>query len=792
MTFDDIGYLVVYRFAGISNTPACDGENIYGYRYSYDDHGNMVEQVFLGADYQPTTTKPGFSSIRIVYDDADNRVEQTYYNLDGSRGADENNVSRMAITYDDYGNILTETYFNVNDEPTISHAHGAHGIILSYNSDGMTERLGFIDENGNPTVANVGISAQTYEYDDNGYLTRQTYVDETGKPMTAVWEGNVPMAYIVWENDDLGQQVPQATYAALDQPLATQLYDVMKTEYNDRGLPTDMYYFDADGSKALSGGTVHHVHREYDEFDNPTLTAFFDADEKPASPNGIASSVKHEYNRQGALIKETYYDLEGNPLKGPNFSASMSYEYDEIGNLKKQTYLNENGEPMMINGFSAQVHEYDPKTNLEITMTAVDDKGNPINSRHTAYDAHGNVVKLYFTDKNGRMAPNTVVDNTVYDANNRAVEIYATDLSGKRINLPHRSYSSVKKAYDKAGNNVEQTVWGADGKAAVDENGFHRLVQEYDSRGNVVRQLNYDTSGQLIAPSKSVADVRVSYDQWNNKVEERHYNDKGEPMLAPDGTFTSRYAYDKRNRPFKEEYFDTDMKPVAKKPAGYSSLERTYDDRGLQTEVKFYTPSGLACRWVPTYTPNGFLTEEHFEDSNGKLTSGLATTFSKIVYTYSDDGGSVTDIAIYDARGQRLPNKVNKALGPQRESMLLDFNGAKGSSSEQQQANPTASAASSSFGDWRDAIQQMADACPATQGDGCTMTKVTFTSSSVDIFMKFDQLSIYEMDEATKDNIRTTLVEQFKPQIRGMLPIPSSVRLTIHILDKGGRQLFTF
>ncbi|MCC8071640.1 MAG: protein kinase [Bacteroidales bacterium] len=779
LTYDDDGHLIERRYAGFQNVPASDKNNIFGQRYTYDDRGRKIEEIYIDKDGQPTSDDNGLSKKVFGYDDDDNWITVSYLNIEGGPAHDGNNCTLVKIEPDKYGNRVTEKYFTADETPALRSDNNVFGYEYHYNDRGQLERLMFLDEKGGYMASNQGNSGLTFKYNDDGFQIEQTWINDELKPMMA-------------QVDDDSYAIQQFTVNEHGQPLTLRIldadgyrlnsvdgYNEFRVTYTPDGLIEDITYWDEDDKPVAVGGLYHRMHRGYDELNNLIEESYYDIDDKPTTCDGIVAKNAFERNRQGSVVKASNYDAAGNLVNGTDLVATTERTYDELGNVKTISFYDSKHQlTNSTEGIAEKVYEYDPKTNFETREVHYDNQKRVKGDYRYFYDARGNVVKNYTLNGSGALLPGTVVDNYVYDKNNRQVEYYATDLKGNRVSMNGMTASTIKFVYDRMGNIVERTFWGPDGKAAEDNMKTHRRVQEFDNMSRVVHEMSYGADGKPAKGTGANPEGRVKYDQWGNITELTAYDGYGRPAVGAAGFFMQRTTYDSHRRPQRIEFLDTQMKPVINKEEEYATKENVYDERGNVTESRFYgTGNKLLYKYRATYNPKGRVTEERFLDANDKLSNEISGVVARLVVDYDDTGITPTKRTFYGADGTSVATQTWNTKTNEWNDLV--FSGSYSGSNANVAASTT---------DWRQSVNAAARECPVELADGLQCQSITSTSTSVTMTLKFTGVSIYEMNEAQKEELRS-LIRGEKNTFRKNLNLPSSVSFTIRYVDKAGREI---
>ena len=129
-------------------------EGNYGILRKYDDNGNCIRVSYLGADGKPMLNTYGYA------------------------------IEDRTCTED--GKVKSVRYYDTNCAPICTTYYG-YGKTNEYDKEGNLVKITYIDENGNPMLAEIGYASavRTFfkEGKDKGRVEKEFYFDTNGKPM---------------------------------------------------------------------------------------------------------------------------------------------------------------------------------------------------------------------------------------------------------------------------------------------------------------------------------------------------------------------------------------------------------------------------------------------------------------------------------------------------------------------------------------------------------------------------------------------------------------------------------
>lgn len=212
------------------------------------------------------------------------------------------------------GNTLLEEYFDAAGKPAVQ-SLGHYAILREYNDEDQNYKITYLGIDGNPVIIRYGYSTAIRTFNEDGYIEYEMYFDTEGKPIETK-----RLAYGCYrEYNENGRNI-RTTY--LDQnhkpTLSGQGFSILcRSFYEDdrlKGKVKEEYYFDTDNKPISLSLGQYGVSKEYDDFGRETVITYLDAHGNPIINNEGYTAVKKTYNNDDSIKTEQYYDIEGNPV----------------------------------------------------------------------------------------------------------------------------------------------------------------------------------------------------------------------------------------------------------------------------------------------------------------------------------------------------------------------------------------------------------------------------------------------------------------------------------------------
>lgn len=667
--YDDNGYLIQVLYMRDSlDTPACDGNGIYGKQYIRDDEGKILQIINLGSDYDgdgkpdPLRMQYGGNATSVVYTDYEydrygRIIRCSVYDADRQYALDERNVFCWEDIYDDLGRVIQERCLDYAGNLT-PNLEGISQYVMEYSEEGRlkacyrlngdgtaayNKELGiyrtefqndangrvagvtYYDADGSRMVCSGGYASFSCQYDTQGHMIEQWYYDVDGELTCAIDDANEAGCAVEFLDED---STIKFTYYDKEGKIAINKYGyaMVVQKCNEQGLLVEVSFYDAEDNpvRARDDNAASVVYG-YDNFTHLTSISYFDENGSPCSNKEGIARESMEY-KDGNRIAERYYDTDGKPCNA-NFEegnyAEWIAEYNSDGCMNKIRYYDSTGSLCSINRAYEKQMEYDERGNC-IRYTYCDYLGHPLNNRD------GYAVKELAFDEKGML---------IY-------ECYR-DQDGSFVT--GQSYANESE-YDKRGNLICAISY------TLDEDGNETHIAayyEYDERGNLLRQYYEDSNGSLHADDKGIAIYEWTYDERNIQVTETRYDEK--KKLVSDWEI----CYDTKNKTSDVWFYNGTVENGTTTRSLSGRAKYVYDDYGNQVGVWYYdkngevlSDSGGIASTVKTYNVMGDCVREVFYDSNDQAISGSSGyAVCEMIY---DAAGRVIQYNYFDKNGKPM------------------------------------------------------------------------------------------------------------------------------------------
>lgn len=664
LTFDDeTGYLSSLRFAGLSNEPRPDADNIYGMEFKYDEKGHITDISFLDADAKVRNNHVGLAAKQFKYDDDGNISRIKYLDADGNPAHDGKNCHIVDYTFDEHGNITSEKYFGIDKMPVLRTDLGAFGLVYKYDENGFRTRQTTIDADGNPLNGIHGYATSVLEYDSElGLPSTIAYYDTDDKECINV-DGKDSYASMSVEYNDRGLPTSVTVYGLDGKPSPNSSgYATVRYKYNSDGYTVKATYLDANDKPVLTDEHFASITLTYDDLHRETSRHYQDIDGKPANISGTACAIIQEYDVKGNLVSRKYLDANDKPAINNELVHEIKFTYDDMGNETAREFSGTDGKPVMTTfGVSRFEYSYDPNTNL-ITATRYFTPAGLKQTEMRKFDEYGNVIKEYTLDSKGKLQG--VVTNSEFDRFGHLSRQWGSDLDGRKRPLPGTTMAEVVIKHDSRGNATEQACFDVNTKPTLHPNGFHRVKSEYDNLNRTLHEIYFGIDGKPVSASKTNPELRYKYDNSGNVTELAIFDGYGKPINGYDGYHIQRSKYNNRNLLMSIEFVDVSGKIVPAKSAGCARLVKEYDSLGnVKKETYYSNDTTVDYSFAYTYNSNNAVTKILVLDAKGNPNDNRFG-FSKVNIVYDTDNVTPRTRICYDRYGNALfRHKYNKAKG---------------------------------------------------------------------------------------------------------------------------------
>lgn len=837
LEYDEKGYLVRVRYAGIDNSVQPDANGIYGCVYERNEKGLPVKVRYINADGEPKSTVWGMAIKIFTYNDDDDLVRDEYQTFDEQPAPEFVGGAYVTIReYDAYGNPVKEMYQYPDGSSMYPAVTGVAGVKNSYDDKGFLVQTDYLDADGNIMfVSNNGYATLKYEYDDNGYVSKMSSYDTEGKLI----DNGEGMAHQTYLNDENGNWIEAWNYTSNDELVAQKGYSSagFKCEYDSLGRQIEIMSYGVDRKPVPSVVSSPNCGKRmaYDDRDLLVRETYIDADGNVSVNDAGVSSIEIIYDNRGNMIRQNNYASDLVTPKANRYGvASTEWVYDEKGNLTDVNVYDVDGKPTIDkkshtahyrwtydeNGYVSSFKTFDLNDRL-----VINDQG--IAGYISRCDNRGNAEEICFIGTDGKLMRNYLISRYKYDNSNNKTELSVFDGNNKPTTNQHKvhryeyKYNSrnqmteescfgtngkptlndegwaVKRMdYDARGNMSSYSYFGTDGKPIKVKNGWSQVKCEYDAFGNAVKQCYYGTDGKPTDPNV-VAPVNISqYDNRGNQILIAAQDGLGNYINAPGRKWSiCRYEYDSHNNLTSESYFSSEDKPVLC-PDGYHKLTQDYDDNNRLVTSAFFGTNGNPMsiegyhKSVNKYLDNSDKVSEmaYFGTTGKPVKSDYG--FHKVVIGYNTDRSLQVKRRYYDVDGTLIQTQVWNGSQWKTQRDTDDAKTTVGASPAADGSSK--SAAGSSGGGWRNDVAELNKMCPYDYGEELGhlyMKSATATGDNeCTLVFVFPIVSVSELDDATVAAMKTELVTMTK-NVRALLD--NKPNMVTKLLDKDGKVICT-
>jgi len=693
--YDEKGYTISIKYAGLDNSLVCDENGIYGRKFIRDKKGRITEIHYIGQDGKPQPTKWGLGIKKFYYDNDDNWIKAEYLTIDSKPAYDDyDGVSVFVMEYDKYGNVIYALHQAPDGTLMYPKKNSIAGTHHIYDNKGLEIRTEYLGTDKKPMfVAREGYSIIEREYDKNGYETKQMFFDPNGKP-TETSNGNATRTFVndkhgniieTWtysldkkvcldrngiagikfEYDSVGNQTKRIYYGKDKKPCETANGTAGETyEFNDKNLVTKITYLNKNLNPVKNIDNIAIIAYKYDKRGNMTKITFYDTDGKTPVLNrdGIAG-CNDIYDDMGNLIERNFFDKDGKAYMHSGYHyAKIIYNYDDNGNLKSYKYYNLQNQLTPVNGIAGEEYILDKRGNI------LESKPIGINNELAygkllskfKYDNNNNIIELSLYGNNGAElnSENVHKYEFIYNSRNQQIEVRRYGKSGV-LTMGEYNWAIKKDEYDNKGNLCSTRYFNTEQKPCMTnyDNGWSSTTYKYNAFGYMIKQCFFDANGNPTNP-KQMAPVGIAeYDKWGNVTMVAAQDSKGHFILYPGEKWSIRkHKYDKRSNIISTSFYDANNKPALCEE-GYHKQTCKYDIHDKKIEDAYY-----GTRNQPI-TVNGFHKEtyKYAENSNNIIEDALFgingnpvnidAGFHKIVITYNKEGTIALTRKYYKANG---------------------------------------------------------------------------------------------------------------------------------------------
>ncbi len=582
-----------------------DGARRRGISYRIESSQRKVRQVFR------------INGEGELQDDADNfgaALQEVQYRENGQVSEidlrDHNRQSVVREVFDErQPNSMTQTVEfkrELKDQPfSVAVASDTSEIVqlrtditaqsLTYDAQGRTEQISYLDNYRNPTEDDTGVWGLRYQRNEAGLPEEIENLGSDGKP------------------------VPDHSGVV-----------AKRLSYNSQNLPARKDWWGADKSLIMGPRGCARVAYLYDTNGNEIEEAYSGTDGKSLLCTDWGTArITMQRDEHGNDIEADYFGTDGQPIPRKDMGAArIISKYDERGNLIEEDYFGIHGEPILSTDFGA--------------------------ARRTAkWDEHGNALEEdYFDTANKPVLRKNIGAARItakFDERGKLIEYNFFGTDGKPI-LSKLGVAHFELKWDERGYLNEIACFDTRGQPILSFLGFARATSKFDDRGNEIEDDYFGPDGQPI-PRVDVGAARITskYDEHGNRVELAYFGSDGQPVLRKDvGAFRIDYTFDERGNEIGEDYFGTEGKPILVTLTGCARMTMKRDERGNLIEADYFGTDGQpilrkdtgAARATWKFDANGNTIEDRNFGLDGKL-------------IVSKDGGYAYATHQFDARGNK-------------------------------------------------------------------------------------------------------------------------------------------
>lgn len=261
--------------------------------------------------------------------------------------------------------ILSFLYISPTSESMILQHHSS-GLKKITVKNGNTERISYVNENGEITIA-ADLKYATILIMDKRNSKLEKYYDDHGQPARR-YSGEYA---ILREYDEHGNIVRNTSLDVRGNPiLNTSGYAIEERRYNAAEQATSIRYFDTEGYPVRTVSNGYGKNNEYDDSGRICRTTYIDEAGNPTMTSKGYAIVSFSYYESdgpysGKVERELYYDSEGNPVSLALGQYGVHKEYDENGRAFVLTYLDADGKPTATNrGYTTVVQTFWPDNSV--------------------------------------------------------------------------------------------------------------------------------------------------------------------------------------------------------------------------------------------------------------------------------------------------------------------------------------------------------------------------------------------------------------------------------------------
>jgi Protein kinase domain len=539
----------------------------------------------------------------------------------------------------------------VNHLGRLTNRHGYDAYLESRGLLGMVQQIlrGGPGGPGQFGAARHDECRWEYQRNEKGELVREVALDKAGGVAWAFTFTNPTTGFFT---DERGFPRPRAGSGAA----------YVSFDYDANGFVVGAHYLDRAGKRRPDTDGVYGQKIERDERGLAKSVNYLGSKNQPVQPFGYARK-ENRYDDRGLLTEIAFFDVYGRPTLGDVAGARQTTTYDANGNPVEFRSFGRDGQPMTgMTSFVRMTYDQNGRqTAVESAIAGGGPQVNtrPIRSEFR-YDDHGRLIEqesITSRMPNGKTAPRTVA-KLAYDDQDRIIEASGPTAVVRGLvalggGLASTATRKVRYQYDEHGRLIEEAYVNERGDP-IESAGIHRTTTKYNARGQRTEFSSYDLNGKLAgrritrpsfgkakekgeAPPATVlgpARYRWTWDEQGNNIEVAAF--------GPDDKLLDRDVTTPIGGPANIVRANVNELTIIRG----ARVTGKYDDRGNQTEIAYFGASG---RLAPTPQRNR-------QDESGSLdlsANFFWGTFSRLKRSF-DEQGNLTEIAYFDENDQPM------------------------------------------------------------------------------------------------------------------------------------------
>lgn len=581
-------------------------------------------------------------------------------------------VSRYLLTYDEAGHV-TELKYASFQNARVCDADGLYGRKYVLDEKGRVKEEIFTGYDGQPKATKSGMAIRTREYNEADDAIRFTYLSPSYGPA-----GEQDLKIPVCRNvvDKWGNSIQQV-YEDLDGNLALRAdCNIAGSAQNiSDGLITEVSYFGLDKEPTYtSSDGVAGIRLKYDDYGVISEQYYFGKDGQPIACNQGYYGQKAINDVHGYPLKVVFLDSIGAPFMTNDGYAVQCFSYDETGNTTGISFYDaEENLTATSWGTASITYRYDAQ-GRQIYRKDFDAQGNPIPAVngevpcvYTKYSLQGNreLVEYYNGTEDSLVLNSELIAGwkSEYDDAGNETHREFFDTRRQKTNLVNESYAGWFATYDERGNQLEIRYVNVQGELCNTSEGWAIKKSEYDERGNILANYWTDTQGKL---PRNWVNNRYAYDEHDNLIKVSCVNAEGKPALCQRKYHQAEYTCNDRGQDTEVRYYDLagNLTPIDNDNAAIYQWK--YDDRGNCIETATFNAKGKpVCRKSDKYAiarndydATGRIIRQSYYGIDGKPTP--VNQYVPEGFVQYDEWGNMNYIAAGDGYGNLI---INPATG---------------------------------------------------------------------------------------------------------------------------------